>query len=426
MSEDAIFRKCAWRLIPLLICANFASYIDRANVGYAALTMNRDLGFSPAVFGFGAGILFLTYGLLQLPANMILRRAGARLWMFSLLAVWGVTSAGTAFVTDAKSFYELRALLGAAEAGFVPGMLLYLSYWFPQAWAGRFTAMFMTAPVLALAVGGPLASLILLLDGVLGLRGWQWLFLAEGAPAVVIAFAMLRFLPDDPARARWLDESEKKVIRSSFAAEDAGKTGALLRGISDPRVLIIGIANFFQLAAATGIAIWLPLFIQAMGFSVIETGFVAAVPYLCAVAATLLWSRSSDRRRERIWHIVFPALLTAAAFAAAAVMQDYRLVLLALIVAEIGIPPGVATLYSLPSSFLRGPAAAGGIAMFCTIGSIGSFAGPYLIGVLRQQTGGYSAGMAMMGLASLMAALLVLALGRAMGPRAAAKPVPAE
>ena len=417
MADDRVFAKCAWRLIPLIVAAHFVSYIDRSNVAYAALTMNQDLGFSPSVFGFGAGILFVTYALFQMPGNIVLHRVGARRWMFCLLAVWGVISASSALIRGPASFYALRAVLGAAEAGFVPGMLLYLSYWFPQAYIGRFTALFMTAPVASLAVGGPLASLILGLEGVLGVRGWQWLFLIEGTPAVIIAFAILRFLPDRPGDAAWLTSNEKKTIGSLFATEDGGKNRELLPALFDPRVLALGVANFFQQAAATGIAIWLPLFVQAMGFSAVATGFVAAVPYTCAVVAMVLWGHSSDVRRERIWHSALPALLGAAGFSAAALMYDYRLVLVALIIAEIGIPPTIATLYSLPSSFLRGPAAAGGIAMFIMIGSFGSFAGPYLIGVLRQQTGSYAPGMALMAGALLLAAFIILAMGHAVAPR---------
>jgi ACS family tartrate transporter-like MFS transporter len=304
-------------------------------------------------------------------------------------------------------------------------MLLYLSYWFPQAYIGRFTAMFMAAPVGSLAIGGPLASLILGLDGVLGLHGWQWLFVLEGLPALILAFSVLRFLPDAPSQAAWLTRDEKLVIDTRFAAEDGAKQRDLLPALRDPRVLVLGLVNFFQLFASTGIALWLPQYVQAMGFSTTTTGFVSAVPFICGVAAMILWGRSSDYRQERVWHIVLPALLAATAFIAAATMQDYRLVLAALVLVEIGIASALGPVFSFPSSFLRGRAAAGGIAMFNMIGYCGSFVGPYLIGVLRQQTGGYASGMVMMAAALALSALITIALGRAMVRRPIAIPATA-
>ena len=294
-----------------------------------------------------------------------------------------------------------------------------MSYWFPQSFIGRFTAMFMAASIFSLAIGGPLASLILGLDGMFGLHGWQWLFVFEGAPAFVLAFAVLRFLPDRPAQAAWLTSNEKKTVENCFIREEGVKEHKLLPALRDPRVLVLGAANFGLLAAATGNALWLPQFIQAMGFSTAATGFVTVVPYLCSVLAMILWGISSDRRKERVWHIALPALLASAGFGIAAATQDYRLALAALTVGEIGVVSAVGPLFSFPSSFLRGRAAAGGIAAFNMVGSFGSFSGPYLIGILRQETGGYAAGMAMMAGATTLAAFIILGLGRAIAPRVA-------
>ena len=417
--QDQVFAKCAWRLMPLIIALYVFNYMDRTNVGFAALTMNKDLGFSPSVYGLGAGILFVTFALFQVPANIILDRVGARRWMFCILAVWGAISAANALIRGPASFYLLRLLLGAAEAGFVPGILLYLSYWFPQSFISRFTAMFMAASVFSLAIGGPLASVILGLDGILGLHGWRWLFMLEGAPAFVLAFVVLRFLPDRPAQAAWLTSDEKKAVEACFIREDGVKEQKLLPALRDPRVFVLGAANFGLLAAATGNALWLPQVVQAMGFSTAATGFVTAVPYLCGVLAMILWGTSSDRRKERVWHIALPALLATAGFSIAAATQDYRTALVALTIAEIGVASALGPIFSFPSSFLRGRAAAGGIAVFNMIGSFGSFSGPYLIGVLRLETDGYATGMAMMAGATALTALIVLGLGRAMAPRVA-------
>ena len=221
--HSEIFRKCAWRLIPFILVVYFINYVDRVNVGFAALTMNQDLGFSPAVFGFGAGIFFLGYFLFQVPGNLIMQRVGARRWMFSIMLVWGLISAANAFNQDPTSFYVLRFALGVAEAGFFPGMLLYLTYWFPQAYLARFTASFMTGIPLAFIIGGPFSSLILEMDGIGGFAGWQWLFLIEGLPACILAFIALKVLPDGPAHASWLTASEKAVIAQKLKRGDAGE-----------------------------------------------------------------------------------------------------------------------------------------------------------------------------------------------------------
>src|SRR5215471_4955151 len=253
MSDDRVFVKCAWRLIPFMVLLYVVSFIDRTNAGFAALTMNKDLGFSPTVFGFGAGIFFVGYALFQVPANVILERIGARRWVFGILAVWGLLSASNALVRSPTGFYAVRFFLGVAEAGFVPGMWLYLTYWFPRAYLARFTANFMIAVPLSVVIGGPLASLILQMNGVASLHGWQWLFLMEGLPAFLLSFAVLKLLPDRPSRASWLTDEQKRIIAVGLAAEDSPGRSDLWSGLRDPRVLALGVASFCGQASGYGL-----------------------------------------------------------------------------------------------------------------------------------------------------------------------------
>jgi ACS family tartrate transporter-like MFS transporter len=420
MSGERVFAKCAWRLIPFMILLYLVNYIDRANVGFAALTMNKDLGFSPSVFGLGAGIFFIGYSLFQVPANVILERIGARLWVFCILATWGAISAATALVQGQTSFYVLRFLLGVAEAGFAPGMIYYLSIWFPRSYRARFTGAFYIAVPLAFIVGGPLSGSILGMDGVMGLHGWQWLFLIEGAPAVLLAFAVLRMLPDSPAEAAFLSADEKAFIAARLVAETSpNEQRDLWAALRDPRVIAMGLVYFGISSGAYGVQLWLPQIVQAMGYSNFATGFVSALPFVASIAGLILWGRSSDLKGERIWHVALPAILAASSFVIAALAPSDLVVLIALTLAIVGIRSVQGPYWSLLSSFLSGPAAAGGIGLASTIGTgLGGFLGPTIIGVLKESSGGYESGMVALAVGQTLAAVIVLALGRAMAPRA--------
>jgi MFS transporter, ACS family, tartrate transporter len=415
--HDQVFLKCAWRLIPFMMLLYLLNFLDRVNVGFAALTMNRDLGFTPEIYGFGAGILFFSYAFFQLPANLVFERLGARRWVFLMLAAWGVISAANAFAQGAASFYVLRFLLGAAEAGFFPGMIFYLTLWFPQAYRARFIAMFMTAQPFAFIIGGPLSSLILGMDGVADLRGWQWLFLIEGLPAALLAFAVLRLLPDGPAAASWLTPGEKAEIAERLASEDTTERRELGPALLDARVWALGLVGFGQNCAAYGVGLWFPQMVQAMGFSNRATGFVVALPFVAVMLAMVLWGRSSDSRGERVWHVALPFLLAAAGLMAASVAPSDFLVLAVLTVALISLDAGMGVFWTLPSSFLSGRAAAGSIALIRTISALGGFAGPSIVGLLLGGTGDYAAAMAALGCGLVAAALLVLGVGRAIGSR---------
>ncbi len=412
ISDRQLLARCAWRLIPFMGLLYFVNYVDRVNAGFAALTMNKDLGFSPSVFGLGAGIFFAGYLLFQIPSNVILERIGARVSVCCIMAIWGAISAATAFVHTPRDFYVLRFLLGVAEAGFFPGMIFYLTLWFPRADRARFTAAFTCAIPLSGIVGGPVSTFILQMSGVLGLHGWQWLFLIEGAPACLLAFAVLRFLPDTPAQADWLSAAEKKAIAANLSGEGTAEDGALWEALRDPRVLAIALAGLGRGAALYGATLWLPQIVQAMGFSNLLVGFIVTIPYLASVIAIVLWGYSSDRSGDRIWHVALPTLLAAAGFAGASLLQNDMLVLGCLTFAMVGLLAAASPHFVLASSFLRGTAAAGSIALLNSGTSLGGFVGPYLIGVLKEQTGTYAVAMAVLALGLLLAALIVLAVGR--------------
>src|SRR6185436_10709547 len=308
--ENQVFAKCERRLIPFLGLLYLISIVDRLNVGFAALTMNADLGFSPRVFGFGAGIFFVGYMLFQVPANFVLVRLGARRWVFTILIVWGAISAACAFVQGPLSFYVLRFLLGVAEAGLFPGVVLYLTYWFPQDRRARAIAGFMAASPLAFIVVGPLSGLLLTMDGFGSLKGWQWLFLIEGLPACLLAFVLLKLVPDSPGHATWLSADEKRVIADRLAREKTIDEPGFWPVLLDPRLYALGIAYVAVGAGGYGMRLWLPQIVQAMGFSNLANSMIVSpLPYLLAVAAMIWWCHSSDKSGERFWHIVLPVLL---------------------------------------------------------------------------------------------------------------------
>ena len=411
--QERVFLKCAWRLIPLMMLLYFANITDRVNVGFAALTMNRDLGFSAQVYGFGAGAFFLGYALFQVPANAILERVGARRWIFLILLAWGALSASNAAVGSPHGFYAVRILLGLVEAGFFPGMILYLTYWFPKAYRARLVALFMAAVPLANIVGAPLSSLILGLNGILGLAGWQWLFLIEGAPAILLAFAVLKFLPDGPRQADWLSEEEKKIVAVGLAGDDTSEHRDFWLALRDPRVYALGVVYFGYSMSFYGVGLWLPQIVQGMGVSNLATGFVIAPSYIVALIAMIVWGRSSDKSGERTWHVALPAIMMAASLLTASLVHSNLVIFLALSLVLVGSMALQGPFWVLPSAFLGGAAAAGGIALINTMGTAaGGFAGPYILGLLRTAAGGYAAGMATLAIGPVLTAAIVLVLGR--------------
>jgi ACS family tartrate transporter-like MFS transporter len=413
--NEKVFAKCAWRLIPFMVLLYVINYLDRVNVGFAALTMNSDLGLTPSMYGFGASLFFIGYMVFQVPSVLILQRFGARRTVFWILITWGAISAGNALVQGETSFYLVRLALGVAEAGFFPGMVFYLTLWFPQAYRARVNAYFYSGIPLAFVLGGPLSSLILEMDGIAGLRGWQWLFIIEGLPACFLAVAALRLLPDSPRQAKWLTAEEQATVATRVAADDKAEQRSLWPALWDIRVIALGMAYAGWQFGFYGLGLWLPQIIQAMGFSNFTNGFITALPFLAAIVAMQLWSRSSDRRGERIWHVAIAALISASGFAAAsaasAAGSDVGVVL-ALTVAASGLISYMPPFLSLPPTFLGGTAAAGGIGLVSSLGRIGAMLGPSVVGLLLEATGDYSAAMVAMAAGQALAAVIVLGMGR--------------
>lgn len=418
-AEHKIFTKIAWRLIPFILLLYLINYIDRVNIGFAGLTMNQDLGLSPSVFGFAAGIFFFSYSVFQIPGNIIMQRIGARRWVFSILIVWGLISASTAFVTGPYSLYTLRFLLGVAESGFFPGMLLYLTFWFPQAYLGRFIGMFMTGIPLAFIIGGPTSSLILQMDGVLGFHGWQWLFIIEGLPAAFLSLAVLKLMPDGPAQAEWLTAEEKRIVTARLASEThVAESHNIWAGLLNIRIIAVGMVLAGIQFGLYGVQLWIPQIVQSMGYSTLATGFLVAIPFIAGGIGMVLWARKSDRSGERIWHIAIPCLFGAGGLLFGSMMQNDFLVILGLTCGLIGILSIEGPLFSLPKLMLSGAAAASGIALVNSLGSLGRLFGPIVMGELRESTGGYSSGLAALAVGLIFSAGLVLILGRVMAHRA--------
>ena len=414
-AEDQIFAKIARRLIPLMVALYTVSFLDRVNVGFAALTMNKDLGFTPEIYAAGASIFFLGYFLFEVPSNVILTHVGARRWICRIMASWGVISAANAFVQGPTSFYVLRFLLGLAEAGFAPGMIFYLSLWFPARLRARYAATYFLAIPLTNVIGAPVSSVILGTDGIMGLHGWQWLFVLEAVPALVLAVVVFFFLPDGPADAHWLDNRERERIAAELSRERDAADDSLhdvRSALMDSRVLLLCAIYFGIVVGLYGIGYWLPQMIQAMGFSNVAIGVLVALPYAAACVAQYLWGRHSDVSAERVWHVALPSALSGCAFAISAALQSPALVLVTLAIAAIGICSTLAPFWAMPPHFLSGKGAAAGIAAINAVGNLGGFIGPYAVGWALQETGNYSGGMMILAGFLLAAAALVLAMGR--------------
>jgi ACS family tartrate transporter-like MFS transporter len=394
-SQTAL-RKVRRRLIPFLFLLYVVAYLDRVNVGFAALDMNRDLGFSAAVYGLGSGIFFLSYTLLEVPSNLMLARVGAGVWIARIMLTWGLVSAAMAFVESAAAFYLLRFLLGAAEAGFFPGIIYYLTLWFPARERARAVALFMTGTAIAGVVGGPLSSALLLLDGAWGLRGWQWLFLVEALPAILLAPVVWRRLDAEPAAAAWLDDAERRWLVATLAADRAASPavhGTLREAATSGRLWALTAVYFTVVLALYGVSFWLPQMLQALGTASSATvALVSSLPYLAAAVAMVLVGGHSDRTGERRWHLAVSALAGALGFALAAIgPTSLPMSLAALSLAAMGVWGTLGPFWALPTAFLTGRAAAGGVALVNSVANLGGFVGPTVTGYLRDVSGSFAA-----------------------------------
>jgi len=416
--ENRVMRKVALRIVPFVMLLYFIAYVDRVNIGFAALTMNKDIGLSPAVFGFGAGIFFWGYFLFEVPSNIVLEKVGARLWIARVMISWGIASAAMAFVWDATSFYVVRFLLGAAEAGFFPGIILYLSYWFPAHRRAAITSLFMAAVPISVVIGSPLSSALLELHGFAGLNGWQWMFLLEALPAVILGVVVLFYMTDRPENATWLGADERRWLVEAMNAERAGKAAVahhgVWRGLADIRVLALALVYFGTSAGLYTLGIWAPQIIKSFGLSNLQVGFLNAVPPTVAVVAMYLWSWHSDLRGERTWHVVIACLVASAGLALAGLSSTTLAVVAALTLVNIGISAAKPPLWSMPTLFLSGPAAASGIATINSIGNLGGFVGPAMIGWIKEQTGSFVGGLYFVAGLLVFSALLTLLLLRSL------------
>lgn len=409
-----VYKKVAWRLVPFLCLCYLAAYLDRVNVGFAKLQMLSDLSFSNTVYGLGAGIFFLGYVIFEVPSNILLHKVGAKLWIARIMISWGVIGAAMAMVKTPTQFYLLRFLLGVAEAGFIPGVLLYLTYWFPAAWRGRIIALFLAAIPMSNIIGGPLSGWILKnFGGVAGLAGWQWLFIVETVPSIVLGIAILMFLDDRVEDARWLSDEEKRVIQENISHEASQSTHvSVMDALKSTRVWMLGVA-YFCIASSIYIAsFWMPTLIKQLGVSdPLEIGWLTTIPYSVAIVAMVLTNISADRSRERRWHTVIPCLLTAIGLALCAT-PNYGLVvaMMALTLAAAGASSAQASFWSLPSTFMTGAAAAAGIALVNSLGNIAGMASTALVGWLTDLTGSPSSSLYLFAGLLVVGALLVLRL----------------
>jgi len=435
-------RKAARRLIPFLILCFLVAYLDRVNVGFAALTMNKELGLTAEMYGLVAGIFFFGYFIFEVPSNLILERVGARRWIARIMISWGVISVSFAFVAsisamlqslglsffdNARTFYLMRFIFGAAEAGFFPGIILYLTYWFTAEERARWVGVFMTGNPLAFVIGGPISGFILdTLDGAMGLGGWQWLFIIEGIPSVLLGFWALRHLTDKPIEAAWLEPDERIALQARIDHErksrEAIRHYSLGEALTNPRVVGLSLVYFALLCGGYGLVYWLPQIIKGVatdigldkvtGISINAlTGYLVAVPFAFGVVAMISWTRHSDAARERVWHMAFPAVISGLSLTASAYLGNPVLAAVALTICAMGFYAALPIFWTLPTGFLTGSAAAGGIALINSIGNLGGFGGPYAIGWIKDATGETTLGLVALAICLIMAGTLTVLMG---------------
>lgn len=394
---ERLYKKVAWKLLPFLFIAYVVAYLDRVNIGFAAHRMQEDLGFSAAVYGLGAGIFFLGYVLFEVPSNLLLTKIGARKTIMRIMIGWGILSACTMLVKTPWQFYTLRFFIGAFEAGFFPGVLLYLTFWFPPRMRGAIIALFMSAIAIAGVIGAPLSGWLMgAMEGVNGWHGWQWMFLLEGMPAVVLGVVAAFLLIDGPADAKWLSDGERaQIVRDTAATGDQASRHSMKDVIGDPRIYALAAVYF---AIACGIYIlgfWLPGMVRGYGVeNSLHIGLLTAIPYICGVIGMIVVSRHSDRTNERRWHVSGCMIVCAVALVISTfVSTDLVLGLTALSIASAGVFAAMPLFWTIPTRYLSGTAAAGGIALINSLALIGGFVSPTVMGLIKTNTGSTDMGM---------------------------------
>ncbi len=416
--EIRTIAKVTRRIVPFLIVCYFVAYLDRVNVGFAALAMNQDLGLSQTAFGLGAGIFFIAYFIFEVPSNLLLERFGARKWIARIMLSWGILSGTMAFIPaiahttgfgNEHTFYLVRVLLGAAEAGFFPGIIFYLTLWFPAQYRARIVGYFMAAIPLSTVIGAPISGLLLYLHGGLGLAGWQWLFILEAAPAIILAGVVFFYLTDWPADAAWLAPDERTWLAGRLELEQrqrqAVRDYSVRQSLVDPRVLGLSLVYFGAVATNYGLSFFLPQIVKGFGLNIFLTTLVSAAPYAVGLVGMVWWGRRSDRVVERRYHAALPLFIAAAGIALSTALGNPALKMISLCVAGFGIFANLPVFWTLPTAFLSGAAAAAGIAVINSIGNLAGFAGPFAMGWIKDQTGSCAGGLL------LLAALGIIAMG---------------
>jgi ACS family tartrate transporter-like MFS transporter len=421
--ETTTLAKVTKRLVPFLIVCYFVAYLDRVNVGFAALTMNQDLGLSQTAFGFGAGIFFLAYFIFEVPSNLLLERFGARKWIARIMLSWGLLSGLMAFIPNIASytgmgnenaFYLIRVLLGAAEAGFFPGIIFYLTLWFPAEYRARIVGYFMAAIPLSTVIGAPISGLLLTLHGAGGLAGWQWLFVIEAVPAIILSGVVFFYLTDRPADATWLAADERNWLAERLTLEQKQREAVheytVGQALVNPHVIGLSLVYFGAVATNYGLGFFLPQIVKAFGLTTFMTTVVSATPYVVGTIAMVFWGLRSDRVAERRWHTGIPLFIAAAGIAASTMLDDPTLKMIAFCVAGFGIFACLPVFWTLPTAFLSGTAAAAGIAVINSIGNLAGFAGPFAMGWIKDHTGSYTGGLLLLAGLGIIAMGIVLSL----------------
>ena len=414
--EDATYAKVTWRLLPFLFLCYVAAYLDRVNVGFAKLQMLNDLKFSETVYGLGAGIFFIGYFIFEVPSNLMLHRFGARKWIARIMITWGVISGCMMLVQTPMSFYVLRFLLGVAEAGFFPGIILYLTYWYPAARRSKVTSLFMTGIPMAGVIGGPLSGWILTsFDGVNGVAGWKWLFLLEAVPSVVLGVLVLFYLNDKISDAKWLSPEQKTLLQRNIKADtDHIEDHSAMGAFRNKKVWILAAAYFGFIMGLYGVGFWLPTLIKASGITNTATiGWLVAIPYAAAVVCMIWTSAHSDRTGERRWHIAIPALMGAIGLVASTLVPQTPLwAIVTLTVATMGILTGLAQFWCLPPAFLGGAAAAAGIALINSVGNLAGFVSPFIVGWIKDLSGSTNNGLLVIATSLVVGSAIVLSMSK--------------
>jgi len=416
IDERAVIGRVTRRLVAFAFVCYVVAYVDRVNIGFAASALQRDLRLSATAYGIGAGLFFLGYCLFEIPSNLLLERIGARRWIARIMIVWGLVSMATMFVRDASTFYIARVLLGVAEAGFFPGMVLYFTYWIPASERARTGALFMMAAPIAIIVGAPVSEALLALDGRGGLTGWQWLFLVEGAPAVLLGIAALRVLTDRPESADWLRPDEREWLTARMEAERQARTTvgehAFAAALRSPKVWLLAAVYFMNTLVTYGVFLWLPKILRDLsGSGGWKLSLLTSIPFVAALIGMFVIGRHSDRTRERKKHVAACALTAATGLVlAAAFTSDLRWLILSFTLSQVGQRSVISVFWAIPPIVLAGTAAAGGIAFINAVGNLGGFFGPSVMGWVYDATGGYGGGFLVLAAALVIEAALVLSL----------------